>query len=179
MVGSKKAQPIENGDILFLYRPGTGRTDAQNVNDVQRFYVVLRPHRGTPPRLMIIGDRKLPDRLQTEPSWGFVELVAEDFKRIEEELGSDSYRSWTQGDREQPAALSAGQGSYALTTAKGDEMRLSYILELPNDIGPVQKAFNIGNTGAFVVSTRKNVEHRLDREGAEFFLAPAPADEKA
>ncbi|MQL74863.1 hypothetical protein Taro_007240 [Colocasia esculenta] len=39
----------ERGDIFFFYRPKVGREEAHSADDVQRFYIVLRPESGERP----------------------------------------------------------------------------------------------------------------------------------
>jgi hypothetical protein len=61
---------LEQGNIYFLYRPkvrsedeskgGNGDAAAEDIDDVQNFYIVLKPHGGRF-RLINIGRRRLPD----------------------------------------------------------------------------------------------------------------------
>ncbi|HET7316342.1 MAG TPA: hypothetical protein VFI88_02825 [Sphingomicrobium sp.] len=145
---------LEEGDIFFLYRPDVENNHPDSMDDIQRFYLVLRPRGGKHTRLLVVGDKKLPDVDEHQRFWGFVDMVANESKTIEKELRSETYDTKTEGERCQPAARPAGEGAYAFISPAGEDMHLVYALELPEEIGRVQKAFNIEDKGAFVVSIK-------------------------
>ena len=67
---------LEQGDVFFFYRPRVDRNRMRGLEDVQRFYLVLRPARRRPRiRVLTIGRKRLPDIGSHERSWGFVDLV--------------------------------------------------------------------------------------------------------
>ena len=151
---------LEEGDIYFLYRPqvrsaeeaeeGAGEPAAENIDDVQSFYMVLKPERGRF-RLINIGRKRLPDIEGHERNWGFVDTIADSGKEIEEALRRDTYDTRTRGERVRPAARPAGEGVYALVR-EGGRMLLAWALELPKKPGPVQKAFNIPQEASLAIS---------------------------
>ena len=145
---------LEEGDIFFLYRPDVENRDPDSLSDVQRFYMVLRPRGGKHVRLTVIGDKKLPDVDSHQRFWGFVDMVTNDGSKIEKELRAETYDTKTRGERFQPAARPAGEGSYAFISPGGEDMHLVYVLEYPKSPGEVQKAFNIEDKGAFVLSIK-------------------------
>ena len=163
---AKKTEPkaapeiLEQGDIYFLYRPKVrpegadegekGEPAAEDIDDVQNFYIVLKPQGGRF-RLINIGRKRLPDIEGHERNWGFVEMVADSGKEIEEELQRDTYDTKTRGERVRPAARPAGEGVYALVR-QGSRTHLAWALELPRKPGPVQKAFNIPEEASLAVS---------------------------
>jgi hypothetical protein len=169
----KKTEPeapqaiLEQGNIYFLYRPKVRAEDevdgeqedvaAGDIDDVQNFYVVLKPNGGRF-RLINIGRKRLPDIEGHERNWGFVEMVADSGKAIEEALQRDSYETKTRGERVQPAARPAGEGVYALVR-EGSSTFLAWALELPKKLGPVQKAFNIPREASLAISIA-NPENR-------------------
>src|SRR5690606_6100184 len=112
---------LEQGNIYFLYRPKVrGEEDAEreeaaaeDIGDVQNFYMVLKPERGRF-RLINIGRKRLPDIEGHERNWGFVDMIADTGKEIEEALQRDTYATKTRGERVLPAARPAGEGVYAL-----------------------------------------------------------------
>ena len=161
----KKTEPespqeiLEQGHIYFLYRPKVHAADedaseeeveAENIGDVQNFYIVLRPQGGRF-RLINIGRKRLPDIEGHERNWGFVDMVADSGKEIEEELQRDTYETKTRGERVRPAARPAGEGVYALVR-EGSRSHLAWALELPKKPGPVQKAFNIPEEASLAIS---------------------------
>jgi hypothetical protein len=158
--GSEAAPEIlEQGDIYFLYRPKVrsaedaeeedGRAAPEDIDDVENFYIVLKPHGGRF-RLINVGRKRLPDVAMHERNWGLVDLVADPGKEIEEELQRDTYET-TRGERVRPAAHPAGEGVYALVR-EGSSTFLAWALELPRKPGPVQKAFNIPQQASLAIS---------------------------
>ena len=147
---------LEQGYIYFTYRPKVRSPDeeediaAEDLDDVENFYIVLKPHGGRF-RLINIGRKRLPDIEGHERNWGFVEMVADSGKEIEEELQRDTYQTKTRGERVRPAARPAGEGVYALVR-KGNKLHLVWALELPKKPGPVQKAFNIPQQASLAIS---------------------------
>jgi hypothetical protein len=147
---------LEQGHIYFIYRPkvcSPGEDEdiaAEDLDDVENFYIVLKPHGGRF-RLINIGRKRLPDIEGRERNWGFVEMVADSGKEIEEELQRDTYETKTRGERVRPAARPAGEGVYALVR-QGNKMHLVWALELPKRPSPVQKAFNIPEEASLAIS---------------------------
>ncbi|KAJ0779680.1 hypothetical protein HanPI659440_Chr06g0229171 [Helianthus annuus] len=109
----------ERGDIYFFYRPKVGEEDPHTSDDVQRLYIVLRPHTSTqdkqqqekkkkkkePPqeeksmllRLIVMGKKSLPDPAKRgRPYWGFVELVTTKIQDIKDALkGGLDHSNWS------------------------------------------------------------------------------------
>ncbi len=144
---------LEEGNIFFLYRPQVDEEDPDRLSDVQRFYMVLRPRGGRKLRLLVVGRKRLPDVKEHERHWGFVDMVAQSGKEIEQELREDRYETASRGERRLPAVRPAGEGVYALSVKDG-QMHLAYALELPDDPGPVQTAFKIAPEAAFALSIK-------------------------
>jgi len=147
---------LEEGHIYFIYRPKVRSPvehqgiAAEDLDDVQSFYIVVKPHGGRF-RLINIGRKRLPDIDGHERNWGFVDMVAGSGREIEEELQRDTYETKTRGERLRPAARPAGEGVYALVR-DGNKMHLVWALELPKTPGPVQKAFNIPEEASLAIS---------------------------
>jgi hypothetical protein len=151
---------LEQGNIYFLYRPKVRsegdderqkeQVAAEDIDDVQNFYMVLKPHGGRF-RVINIGRKRLPDIDGHERNWGFVDMIAESGKEIEEALQRDTYETKTRGERVRPAARPAGEGVYALVR-EGSGTFLAWALELPKKPGPVQKAFNIPQEASLAIS---------------------------
>ena len=144
----------ETGDIFFFYRPRIDSAGAQGLEDVQRFYIALRPARKRPRiRLLTIGRKRLPDLSSHERSWGFVDLVTGSTRLLARVLGEESYETKTRGRRHLPAARPAGEGVYALARL-GDKLFLAYERELPRRPGAVQRAINIAQRGSYALSIK-------------------------
>jgi hypothetical protein len=150
---------LEQGDIYFVYRPKVRSEEederaegpaAEDLGDVQSFYLVLKP-RGGKFRLINVGRKRLPEIDEHERNWGFVDMIADSGKEIEEALQRDTYATKTRGERVRPAARPAGEGVYALIREDG-RMHLAWALELPKQPGPVQQAFNIPQQASLAIS---------------------------
>ena len=151
----QSSEILEEGHIYFAYRPKVHAADedeepVEGIDDVQNFYLVLKPQGGRF-RLIKVGRKRLPDIEGHERNWGFVEMIADSGKEIEEELQRDAYETKTRGERVLPAARPAGEGVYALLRG-GSRMHLAWAVELPNKPGPVQKAFNIPEEASLAIS---------------------------
>ena len=146
---------VENGDIFFLFRPMVNEAEPSGPDDVQRFYMVLRPSGGGKVRPLVVGRKHLPDVGSHERLWGFVDAIAASGADLEKEFREDTYETKTRGEQTQPAARPAGEGVYAVTLEDG-QLHLAYALELPDEKGggPVQRAFGIAPEASFALSIK-------------------------
>ena len=173
---SSKENPqlLERGNLYFLYRPKVEQDSVEALEDVQRFYFVLEPYGRDWFRLITLGKKSLPSRDEAnQQGWCFVESVSEDGGDIEEGLRRETYETKTRGDRTQPAARPVGEGLYKIVLTE-NQTRLVYALELPDEIGTAQQAFNISETGNYIVSV-KNPDTPTP-QGAGFQDAERKAD---
>lgn len=148
------AETIERGNIYFAFRPKVEERSPEGLEDIQRFYMVLSPHGKQRYRLVVIGQKKLPEiRGGGQRFWGFVEKVGRDAKDVENELDREVYRTKTRGERHVPAARPAGEGRYAIVR-HDDHTHLAYALELPREPRQVQRELNIEDEGSYVASIK-------------------------
>jgi hypothetical protein len=147
------ARVVEQGDCFFFYRPRVGATEVDDLEDVQRFFVVLAPDRRPRYREIIVGAKRLPDPERHERLWAFVAKVAAQPEQLREEIGRREYATKTRGIRVQPEARPAGEARYGVVE-HDDHTHLAYVLELPADPGPAQQAFRIVKEGSYVVAVR-------------------------
>jgi hypothetical protein len=150
---SSKTKILEQGDIFFLYRPKVNVQLARGIEDIQRFYVILKPSGMILFRRIIVGEKRLPDVGEFERAWGFVDRVSGDPEEIEDELDSQRYQTKTHGERVEPAARPAGEGIYAIVR-HGEHTHIAYILELPRKSGEVQRELNIRKQGSIIVTVK-------------------------
>jgi hypothetical protein len=113
---------------------------------------VLKP-RGGPFRLINIGRKRVPDIDGHGRNWGFVDTVARSGKEIEEALRRETYETKTRGPRLRPLARPAGEGVYALLRDRS-KTYLAWALELPEQPGAVQEAFNIPEEASLAISIK-------------------------
>ena len=149
----QRTEVVEHGDIYFFYRPKVDTDEAEGLEDVQRFHIVLRPHQKQLFRLVTIGRKRLPDIGEHERTWGFVDLIAKSARDIELPLREQSYETKTRGKRTRPAARPAGEGVFAFVRA-GNKLFLAYQLELPKRPGEVQQDLKIPPEGSFAISVK-------------------------
>lgn len=144
---------VETGDIFFVYRPKVSEPEAEGLQDVQRFYMILKPEGGAPFRLAVLGRKRLPDPEGHERIWGFIDTVAKSGSQIGDELKAQDDGTRTRGEGTIPPARPAGEGTYALLQ-RGRSLHLTYELELPEEPREVQSEFNILPQGAYILSIK-------------------------
>lgn len=146
---------LEQGDIYFFYRPKIGVEDPENLQDVERTYMLLSPQDKEKYRLAILGRKKLPEPNKSgyEKYWGFIETVRKSPKSIHDELGADRYQTKTRGERYLPAARPAGEGVYRIIR-HNDHTHLIYVLELPKQPGEVQQELQIEPEASYIISVK-------------------------
>lgn len=156
---------LEKGIIYFFIRGRVGIDTPEQVDDIARSYILLRPIEkdaklGEGPigdagntRLIALPKKVLPlsgkDRFMV-----FVEKSNASFKTLKDSFleGSD-YETKTAGTRHTPAAKPAGEGVYAITTT-GRESHLAYMLTLPEKPEEFQTDLGLREKGSFIVSTK-------------------------
>lgn len=150
----KETDILERGNIYFLYRPKVEREEVNNLDDVQGFYMVLEPHGKQSYRLIVIGQKQLPDvEKKQSQAWGFVESVKDNAKELEKSLRAKTYSTKTRGDRELPTTRSAGEGVYELVE-HNQHTHLVYALELPENPGEAQEDLQIEPEASYVLSIK-------------------------
>lgn len=156
---------LEKGIIYFFIRGRVGIDTPEQVNDIARSYILLRPidkdaKLGDGPigdagntRLMALPKKVLPTSGQ-DRFMVFVEKSDVSFQTIKDEFlqGSD-YETKTAGTRHSPAAKPAGEGVYAITTT-GRESHLAYMLTLPEKPEDFQSDLGLREKGSFILSTK-------------------------
>ncbi len=151
---------LERGNIFFFYRPKVDEDHPDDASDVQRLYMVLNPSDTERYRLTVIGHKKLPDlsRAGRKRYWGFVDSVSHSPEKLLGALSEEEYETKTRGERRQPPARPVGEGVYRILR-HGDHVHLVYALELPDQPGKPQRAFNIEDEASYIISI-KNPEKK-------------------
>lgn len=156
---------LEKGIIYFFFRPRVNVDEPQDVNDVARSFMVLRPlpldaKLGDGPigdekncRLLVLPKKVLPksgkDRFLT-----FVEKSKTSFADLKESfLTGSEYYTKTQGMKHTAPVTPLAEGIYAITST-GRESHLAYIINIPSTPGEVQKDFGLRERGSFVASVK-------------------------
>ena len=144
---------LERGDIYFLYRPRVGHEEAHGLEDVERFYIQLKPWRRELYRLIILGRKRLPEPKEHNRFWAFVWRVFKDRAELNKELGENEYATKTRGIRKVAPARPAAEGIYAIARHDG-HTHLAYVIELPERRGPAERELNIKREASYVVAVK-------------------------
>ncbi|WVW80062.1 hypothetical protein I302_102035 [Kwoniella bestiolae CBS 10118] len=173
---------LESGHIYFLYRPKVETEEAESLDDISKFHILLIPQSGKHSqghyhRIIEVGKKKLPDPgAKHQVIWGLVGGVGEDKSTLKDSFGAYTYETKTRGTRHQAAARPAARGHYILHSPR-DELAdspdhnrqrdyktlLAYEITTPTheDFGQVQKELGIEEKGAVVLQVKDpNAESR-------------------
>ena len=159
---------LEKGLIYFFFRGRVNIDKPEDVQDIARSYIVLRPL----PKGASLSEGHIPDdnncRLLALPKkvlplsgrdkfMVFVEKAKLSFKDLKENfLTSSDYATQTAGTSHVPAVTPAGEGIYAITTT-GRESHLAYMLTVPSELTEVQK--DIGSARARQLRDQREEPH--------------------
>lgn len=148
-----KVKTLERGNIYFFYRPRVEEEDPQGKSDLQRLYMLLNPNRSGRYRLIVIGQKHLPDPQKSgrQRQWAFVDRVRQSPREIRRYLEDETYSTKTRGERHLPAARAAGEGVYRILRHE-DHTHLVYSLELPTKTGEVQEGLEIEPEASYIAS---------------------------
>jgi hypothetical protein len=154
-----KSKIVEQGDIFFFYRPKIGTEEVSNIGDIQRFYMVTVPEtKDRKYRLFVLGRKQLPEIVggkstSEERNWALNTLTANNPEDIRKELIAAEYETETRGKRRMAAATPAGEGKYSIVK-HDNHTELAYVLELPEQPGPIQKEFEINKEASYIASVK-------------------------
>jgi hypothetical protein len=144
---------LERGDVFFFYRPRVELEEADGLEDVQRFFFVLKPDGKRRFRRLVVGRKRLPGPEQHERVWAFVAEVAGGPDELRDDVERTAYKTTTRGQRVLPEARPAGEGRYAIVR-HDDHTHLAYALELPAEPGEVQRELRLEREASYVVAVR-------------------------
>jgi hypothetical protein len=134
------SQVLEWGDAYFFYRPRVGVDEVTGLDDVQRFFVVLKPDGERRHRRVFFGRKRLPDPSSHEREWAFVADVTDDPEELRGKV------------EEEPRARLAGAGRYAIVE-HGGHTHLVYALAEPRS-GRIERELNLRPQASYVVAVR-------------------------
>ncbi|KAL6055189.1 BTB domain transcription factor [Balamuthia mandrillaris] len=158
--GREKKWTLEKGHIFFFYRPKVEHTSGEvsGLKDVARLHMVLKPEwrqdKGPlKSRIIVVARKKMPDIKTHQRFWAYVETAKEDVSEASKLLAGYSYNTQTLGERTQEEERAAAEGRYSIVMYH-DNTHLAFVLEKPEELGPVQKEFNIPKEGSYVISVK-------------------------
>jgi hypothetical protein len=146
------AEILEEGRVYFFYRPRVRQAEVDDIENVQRLHMVLRPRDTDRFRILVIGRKRLPRVEEAHGRlWATVVDVVEGADRLREALGP--YETKTRGRRDVPAARLAGEGVYVLAR-HGDHTHLAYARLHPQQPGEVQRELNLQRQASYIITVR-------------------------
>ena len=112
-------------------------------------------------RLFLVGQKQLPEIVEgkstsKERNWALNILTTSNVQDIHKELLPAEYTTETRGKRRLAAAAPAGEGKYSIVKHDG-HTELAYLLELPQELGPTQKEFEIRKEASYIISVKNPV----------------------
>ncbi|KAH0432249.1 hypothetical protein CcaCcLH18_06604 [Colletotrichum camelliae] len=155
---------LEKGIIYFFIRARVNLDAAEEVDDIARSYLILRPiapdsKLGDGPigdagntRLIALPKKVFPESGR-DRFMMFVEKAGASFAELKEQFLSGDQNETKAGTSQVPAATPVGEGVYVITTT-GRESHLAYMLTLPSNIGEVQEELGLKEQGSFILSTK-------------------------
>ncbi|KAJ3962813.1 hypothetical protein N0V92_000501 [Colletotrichum tropicale] len=155
---------LEKGIIYFFIRARVNLDEAEEVDDIARSYLILRPiapdsKLGDGPigdagntRLIALPKKVFPESGR-DRFMMFVEKAGASFTELKEQFLSGDQNETKAGTSQVPAATPVGEGVYVITTT-GRESHLAYMLTLPSNIGEVQEELGLKEQGSFILSTK-------------------------
>lgn len=156
---------LEKGILYFFFRPRVNIDHPEEVDDIARSYIILRPMApdaglGSGPigdagnsRVLALPKKTLPQSGR-ERYMVFVNRVGTSFETLKSEfLEGEKRETKTQGTSVVPEAVPAAEGVYLMTN-NGRESHLAYAVTRPKELGEVQNDLGLKKQGSFVLSTK-------------------------
>lgn len=141
---------LQKGSIFFLCRPKVQHEEVHSLDDVQHFFIVLKPEDVEHFIFIIIGRKKLPE---VQSYFGFVEKIAKNMDQVRDFIAKEHYTTLTKGERDVQASLCIGRGKYLLINHE-QHTHLVYALSKPLKLSPVQKEFHLKKHGDFLITVK-------------------------
>lgn len=167
------ADVLEQGDVFFFYPSRLLKPPvlSHGEEDLERFFMVLRPAEESHFRFILLGKKRLPPSGRGGARfWGLVAKVAGTPEEARTALLGKARSGRAVSPRRGANAIrSAGKGIYAIAR-HGNHVHLAYSLERPVRAGPIQKELGIEEEASFIL----NVKNPDVIEGAEKPGYPAP-----
>ena len=142
---------LEQGGIVFFFRPRIGVSAVRSLEDVQRFFFILRVEGRGLLREVVIGVKRLPDPARHERVWALVAKVRPSAADLRDDVMSFVYPTETLGTRTQPQARAAGEGRYSILEHDGHG-HLVYAAEVPPDLGAAQRFLHIAPAASYILA---------------------------
>ncbi len=142
---------LEKGDIYFMYRPRLEEGEPHHLEEIQRFYFVLKGRENPFYRLVIVGKKRMPSIEHRDIEFAFIDSVIEEKESLIKVLQGKTYSTKTRGGlRTQESCRPLGEGKY-LIIQDGHNTHLMYALKRPDVLGRVQKDFGLAKEANMIL----------------------------
>jgi hypothetical protein len=144
---------LGKGNIYFFYRPKIEHAEAHQLEDVQRFFMVLKPETIDRYTLIIVGKKRLPKEEETKSNFAFIEKTFKKTEDLSEAFKAQEYSTSTRGKRKLAPVRAVGEGQFALVHHE-QHSHLIYQLRAPEKAGHVQEDFHLEEKGDYIISVK-------------------------
>ncbi len=153
---------LEQGNILFLYRPKKGIDHPQSVEDLERVYFMLLPddQQAHKNRLFNVAHGAFPAivpgaALPEERTWAFVQEAGSDPRQVLEALEKERPApAAAPGQRVRPWARASARAFRRRRSHQG-HTHLAYWLHRPQKMGEVQRELQIKPQASYILSVKE------------------------
>lgn len=140
---------LDRGDIYFVYRPKVERETVKDLQDVQRFSLILKSQKKGLFSIIALGKKRVPSQDVERVEFAFVQHVVSSSDDLAKELDEETYDTLTRGERHLPAARAVAEGKY-LITQHDDVSCLDYQLE-SHQVGEAQRKFALAPRAQYLI----------------------------
>jgi len=147
-----KVDILQKGNIYFFYRPKVQHEEAHGLEEIQRFFIVLKPDSSPLYILLIVGKKYMPEG-KGHPFFAFVDHVTRHLDKLIAALSAQHYDTSTRGKRELPPTRCIAEGKYILAL-HNRHTHLTYQLKTPSKKGEVQEEFGLSEKGDYIMSVK-------------------------
>lgn len=150
-----KLSILQKGNIYFFYTPRIQYQEAHSLEEVQRFFMIIKPENVSHYIILVVGRKHLPENATY---FSFVTKISAHIDELLSVLTRKDYKNQTQEVTELTEAHCLGIGTYLIIEHDG-HTHLCYKLNTPSKIGEVQEQFNLKKHGDYIVSIKNPNQH--------------------
>jgi hypothetical protein len=143
------SEPLERGEISFLYRPHDAELSGRDPDPVQRLFLRIEPTCSPYHRLIAVAREKQLSAGARHRFWGFVDLVLTP-SDLDRALEAQVYGTRTAEVRQLPAAHTFAQGDYSIDIHDG-QAHLRWRVHRIDLFDGVARALELERSGDYLV----------------------------
>ncbi|AIL64609.1 hypothetical protein NOVO_01010 [Rickettsiales bacterium Ac37b] len=152
---------LQKGIIYFIYRPKVETHPKSSGDDIQHFFIVLKPETEKQLIVLVVGKKKLPNN--KEHHFAFVNKIESSLEAFMEDFEEKTYFTHTKGKRTLPAAKLISEGSYIISDHH-NHTHLFYTLTSSSERKDIKK-FGIMQYGDFIIHVKNPNSYSPSKQG--------------